>query len=217
MQHALCNLKYAIIISLLLPAAAFAEYTPLERPHWSLELKGGTFSPSLPDWEKFYGRKNMPEYALSLAYKFTRRIETGIEIGTARTTGTAAAPLHDVLAGEVKYRIVPVNAFFVYRGSFGEDQWLVPYAGGGFTKILYWETVESQGGVKGSANGYHARGGLQFLLDGLDRRAANSMYMDYGINHTYLFVEAEYTSAKVKGVSADLGGTAYRAGLLFEF
>jgi hypothetical protein len=43
------------------------------------------------------------------------------------------------------------------------------------------------------------------------------MYIDYGVDHTYFFVEAEYTSAKVKSVSVDLGGTAFQAGLLFEF
>jgi hypothetical protein len=43
------------------------------------------------------------------------------------------------------------------------------------------------------------------------------MYLDYGVIHTYFFVETEYTAAKVKEVSTDLGGTAYLAGFLFEF
>jgi hypothetical protein len=81
--------------------------------------------------------------------------------------------------------------------------------------MYYREKVEGQDTVSGSANGYHARGGLQLLLDGLDQSAANGMYMDYGIFHTYLFIEAKYTHAVISGI--DLGGTSYLAGLLFEF
>jgi hypothetical protein len=41
--------------------------------------------------------------------------------------------------------------------------------------------------------------------------------MDFGVYHTYFFVEAERTKAKDKPSSVDLGGTAYLMGLLFEF
>jgi hypothetical protein len=159
----------------------------------------------------------MPEYALSLAYKLRRQVDIGIEGGLARTRGPATATLHGSQAGNVTYEIYPVNAFVLFRGVARENQLVIPYIGGGFTKILYREAVEGQGGTHGSANGYHARGGLQILLDGADRDAANGMYLDYGVMHTYFFVEAEYTVAKVKEVSTDLGGTAYLAGFLFEF
>ena len=205
------------------PAVAFAEEPPLDLPHWSFELKSGRFAPSLSNWKENYGRKDMPEYAISLAYKLRRRVELGVEIGAARATGQAIAKIHSeqagqpVSAGSVRYEIFPVNAFLLFRGIVSENQLVVPYLGGGITKIVYREAVEGQGSVKGSVNGFHARGGLQFLLDGLDRSAANSMYMDYGVIHTYLFVEAEYTSAKISEISTDLGGTAYLAGFLFEF
>ena len=205
------------------PAVACAEEPPFDLPHWSLELKGGRFAPALTNWAANYGRKDMPEYAISLAYKLRRRIEIGVEGGTARAVGSAIAKVHTqqegqtVSAGSVRYEIFPVNAFLLFRGVLSENQSVVPYLGGGITKILYRETVEGQGSVKGSVNGFHARGGLQFLLDGLDRYAANSMYLSYGVIHTYLFIEAEYTSAKISAISTDLGGTAYLAGFLFEF
>lgn len=205
------------------PAVAFAEEPLLDVPHWSFELKGGRFAPSLSDWAATYGRKDMPEYAISLAYKVRRMIEVGVEGGAATAKGRAVAKLHTeqggqpVLAGTIRYEIYPLNAFVLFRGILSENQVVVPYLGGGFTHILYRQAVEGQSKVKGSADGYHVRGGLQFLLDGLDRDGANGMYLDYGVLHTYLFIEAEYTSAKVKEISTDLGGKAYLAGFLFEF
>ena len=55
---------------------------------------------------------------------------------------------------------------------------------------------------------------------GLDQDAANSFYLDYGVEHTYLFIEAQYTRAMIEdlsGQSINVGGTSYLAGLLFEF
>lgn len=212
-------MKKLILILMLLAVTptVHAEEAPVDRPHWSFELKAGRFAPSLDDWARNYSKRDMPEYALSLAYKLLRQVDIGIEGGWARTKGLATAQIHKTQAGSVTYEIYPVSAFVLFRGVWREDQLVVPYAGGGFTKILYRESVQGQQSTRGSANGYHARAGLQLLLDGADQAAANSMYLDYGVFHTYLFLEAEYSKAKVREVSTDLGGTAYLAGLLFEF
>jgi hypothetical protein len=98
-----------------------------------------------------------------------------------------------------------------------EEQWVVPYAGGGFTRVYYKEKIESQDSVNGSVDGYHVRGGLQLLLNGLDANAANRMFQDYGVHNTYLVGEVEYTHAVVRSTSVNLGGTAYLFGFLFEF
>jgi hypothetical protein len=86
--------------------------------------------------------------------------------------------------------------------------------------MYYKEEVQDQSTVRGSVDGYHGRGGLQLLLDGIDPSASTSMYLDYGVFHTYLFFEAEYIRATVNTVtsgSVNLGGTSWLAGLLFEF
>lgn len=184
----------------------------LEPPHWSLEVKGGTFAPALADWATYYGSRSMPKIEGSLAYKLIRQVDVGISVGYAKDKGHAIAS-----TGNVTYEIVPVNLFILLRGVMDEDQWLVPYAGGGFSRLYYKEQIEGQDSVNGSVDGYHVRGGLQFLLNSLDERAANRMFQDYGIYHTYLFGEAEYTHAVVKSVSVNLGGTAYMFGFLFEF
>jgi hypothetical protein len=159
----------------------------------------------------------MPLFEGSLAYKLIRQIDVGISVGYAKDKGHALAPGHSSAAGNVTYEIVPVNLFILLRGLVSEDQWVVPYVGGGFTRLYYKEKIEGQDSVSGSVDGYHARGGLQFLLNGLDESAANRMYQDYGVLHTYLFGEVEYTHAVVRSVSVNLGGTAYLIGFLVEF
>jgi hypothetical protein len=206
-----------LILASIVPTAALAVDQLQDNPHWSVEVKGGKFAPVLADWATFYGKRDMTEYGASLAYKLRRQIEFGVEASRAQAKGQAFAPIHGTTAGDVTYQIYPVNVFILLRGVLSDGQWFVPYAGGGFTRMYYREKVEGQDTVKGSADGYHVRGGMQFLLDGLDRSGATSMYMDYGVFHTYFFIEAENTSAKVKSISTDIGGTAYSAGLLFEF
>jgi len=206
-----------LLIVFFVPAIVHAADPLLERPHWSVEVKGGTFAPALADWAQFYGTKSMPTFAVSVAYKLIRQIDIGISGGYAEDRGHAFAPGHDTFTGNVTYRIVPVNLFVLLRGSLNEDQWVVPYVGGGFTRLYYQEKIEGQDTVNGTVDGYHARGGLQLLLNGLDEHAANRMFQDYGVYHTYLFGEVEYTHAVVRSTSVNLGGTAYLMGILIEF
>jgi hypothetical protein len=91
---------------------------------------------------------------------------------------------------------------------------------------MYYQVERSQQStVKGFADGYHARAGLQLLLDVMDERAATNMLRDYGVYHTYFFIEAQRTRAMIDTVatttmpseSINLGGTSWLGGLLFEF
>ncbi len=209
-----------MLVIFFIPGVALAADQGLERSHWSLEIKGGLFNPALDNWRAFYGDRAVGEYGGSLAYKISRQLESGLEGGYIRAGGQGFAPIHNFNAGHVVYELYPLSAFVLFRGVISEDQWLIPYVGGGWTRMYYSEKIDFQDTVKGFADGYHVRGGIQFLLDGLDRDAATSMLLDYGIYHTYLFVEAERTSAKIDTVSSgsvDLGGTSFLAGFLFEF
>lgn len=206
-----------IVLAILVPAAAYGAEPSPGRPHWSLELKGGTFAPVLEHWSQYYGRRDMPEYQGTLAYKVLRQVEIGAGAGAASDKGQGYAPRQGIVSGEVVYELYPLNVFVLARGVISEKQWLVPYIGGGWTRMYYRERIQGQDKVRGSADGYHVRGGVQILLDGIDRSAANSIYMDFGVYHTYFFVEAERTNVRDKASSADLGGTAYLVGLLFEY
>lgn len=212
-----------LILLVVLPISAFGADPSEDRPYWSFEAKGGTFAPALPEWRQYYGKRSMPEYAVSLAYKFLRQVEIGVEGGASTAKGSGYELIHSqnagqpVYGGNVTYTIYPVSVFVLFRGIVNENQWIVPYVGGGFTRMYYEDKIEGQGTTHGRTDGYNYRGGLQLLLDGMDRDAANNLYLDYGVYHTYFFVEAEKTHAVEKSSSADLGGTAYLMGLLFEF
>ena len=199
------------------PATGYAADPLLDQPHWSLELKGGAFQPALDDWKEHYGSDKTPHYAGTIAYKLLRQLEVGIEGGYMHKTGKGDGQSSGNLGGKVKYELFPIQPFILLRGVFSENQWLVPYVGGGLTKLYYQEKIQYQDTVRGSVNGYHGRAGLQLLLDGMDPDAANNLYLDYGVFHTYLFVEAEYIRVMTGTPSIDLGGKSYLAGFLFEF
>ena len=206
---------FLFLFFIIVPSLAHAQDSATSPPHWSLEIKGGIFEPALSNFSQFYNQHYMPEFAMSLAYKIMRQVEVGVEGGYLTAHGTALAPLHGTTAGSATYNLFPASAFVLFRGVMSEQQVIVPYAGGGYTKMFYNESVSNQSTVKGSADGYNARGGLQFLLDGLDSSAANNLEMSFGINHTYFFLEVQYIHAVTAGTN--LGGTGYLAGLLFEF
>ena len=206
-----------LLLALAMPAIAHAEDPLLASPQWSMELKGGVFAPALDNWAQYYAKKDMPQYAVTLAYKVLRQVEIGVGAGASRDRGQAYAQLHGTLSGSVTTKLYPLNVFVLARGILDENQWLVPYIGGGWTRMYYRQAIEGQEEVRGSADGYHIRGGLQFSLDDLDESAANNMYTDYDVYNTYFFIEAEQTKATVKSLSVDLGGIAYLIGLLFEF
>lgn len=209
-----------IVLALALPASGLAVEPPADHANWSLEAKGGWFYPDVDNWETFYGRKETWHYAMSLAYKVIRQIEVGAEAGYSQDRGQGQGAISGTVTGRVIIQTVPLNAFVLFRGRFSESQWLVPYAGGGFTRVLYREKTELQGTARGYADGYHGRAGLQFLLDNVDTPASRNLYNDYGIYHTYFFTEVQYLKAMINdnsGTPVNLGGTSYLIGLLFEF
>ncbi len=214
-----------IAVLLVLPLVARAEETLLKRPHWSFEVKGGQFYPDIENWKSYYGSDRTSTVMAALAYKVLRQVEVGLEGGYARDNGQGLAPLHNLVTGKVKYEIYPVQAYVLFRGVFSENQWVVPYVGGGWSRIYYREEVQYQPVARGFADGYHGRAGVQLLLDNIDPSASNGLLLDYGINHTYLFIEAQSITANIDTLDTatmttkkvNLGGVNYLAGLLFEF
>ncbi len=204
----------------LLPSMVHASDLTTDRPHWSFELKAGQLIPDIDNWSSTYGDRDTTQFGSTVAYKITRHLEAGIGGGYSRSSGAGVAPLHNISTGHVVLNLYPVDVFILARGIFTEYQWLVPYVGGGWSRVYYREEVGDQGVARGFANGYHWRGGLQFLIDMLDQQASNSFYRDFGVRHTYFFVETKYTRAMADTVSSatvNIGGTSWMGGLLFEF
>jgi opacity protein-like surface antigen len=205
------------IAALLCLLAGAAQAAEADRPHWSVEIKGGLFYPEIEDWERFYGSNHTSQYGVMIGFKPLRWMDVGIETGYIRDKGQGYAPLNDLVTGAVTYELAPVSVVLLLRGVFSEDQWLVPYVGGGYTRMYYREKIEGQATIRGSADGTTVRAGIQLAIDALDPGASNSLYLEYGIEHTYLFFEAQKTKVVVGTPEVDIGGISYLAGLLFEF
>jgi hypothetical protein len=211
---------FLAILTLALPTATYATEPPMDQAHWSLEIKGGYFYPDIDNWKTYYGDDKTWHLAGSLAYKLRKQVDVGIEAGYIKDHGQGKGAISGTVTGNVTYDLAPLNIFILFRGKFNETQWLVPYVGGGWTRMFYKEQIEAQSTVKGHADGYHGRAGLQFLLDEADSTASRNLLADYGIYHTYFFIETQYTRAMITdlaGASVNLGGTSYLMGILFEF
>lgn len=213
-----------------LPWAAYAAPAAADgggtAPRWSLELKGGAFFPDAGRWSSFYGEGYLWEYGGSLAYRVHPLIEVGLEGMYARGSGKGAQASHGagtgavVQQGKVTFQHLPLNVFVLGRLVWRENQWLVPYAGIGYTRMFFREEVQGEEKREGSVDGFHARGGLQLLLDRLEPEAPERVEEVTPLFRTWLFVEGRYTHAPARtvgGGSVNLGGAGCLGGMRFEF
>jgi len=206
--------RLAVIFFTLIPTIVFAEQ---EKPRWTLEMNLSLFEPRDENWSSYYGSDRMPTIGASFAYRILNVLDVGTSFDYGQDRGTGTLPVSNIRAGRVIYNIVPVDVFAVLRLRFTEGQWIVPYAGGGYTRFFYHQRVSGEGSVRGSINGYHARAGLQILLDGLDKSAAKTMLKTYGGINSYLYFEVKRTHAKTSSPAVQLGGYSFKSGLMVEF
>jgi hypothetical protein len=102
---------------------------------------------------------------------------------------------------------------------------LVAYAKAGFGYALWWSnsggsTSRADGRVARDASyGYQFALGGMFLLDSLDRDAAQEMDNSTGINNSYFFMEWYYSSLDGfgSGNQMQVGANTWMLGLAFEF
>jgi len=184
-------------------------------PTWMFEFHAGLFEPELSDWDQHYGNEKFPELGFSYAYRFLSVIDVGASIGYGKDRGTGQLLSNSAVAGSVEYQIIPIEIFALLRGRVYENQWIVPYIGGGYTRFVYRQEIVGQSKAQGSVNGSHVRMGLQFLLDALDQTAAQGMYRRWGVLNSYLYFDYKQTTAEVNDIA--LGGNSYKVGVMFEF
>src|SRR5688572_29500022 len=183
---------------------------PASRPYWTVEIRGGRFEAELEDWERFYGSDRTDQSGLLAGYKFLRQVEVGLAIDYIKDKGVGTLPLSDDdLGGEVDFELYPAHLYVMLRGIFFENQWVVPYVGGGVTRVYYRQAIDNQASVRGKVKGDHTRAGLQFLLDWLDT-GSSSGFEEEGVENTYLTVEVTSFSAEIDGI--EVGGESKMIG-----
>jgi len=211
-----CKVMLVVLLSsacLLLPVASLAK-DELTTPHWSFEFKVGQFESALDKWDTYYD-ENPFLLNVGWSYKIFRPLEIGLSLGRMTTNGIGNFPIQQGIGGDVNFTLVPVNISLLYRFVFHEKQLLVPYIGGGWTRVYYRQRTGDGDKFEGSHDGHHVKLGVQILLDSFDKRSARNLHRRAGIENTYLFLEAQSIKAKENGI--DLGGDSISLGLLMEY
>ena len=210
-------MRYFICIIILFLLVAHAPSIRAEQPIWSLALKGGYTLSEIDGWEDNYDDDGFATIGAEFGWKINRQLElnTSISYGDDRGNAFTASGRESVDA--LKYKQVPVHISVLYRFISHEDQFIVPFLGGGYTHLFYrLEFIDDK--RTGDQFGYHVRGGFQILLDRLEPDKADEISTTWGIDHTYLFFEGIYSKVDDFGSEdIDLGGWTIFVGLLFEF
>ncbi|MEW6378355.1 MAG: hypothetical protein AB1611_01975 [bacterium] len=188
-----------IVLCTTLPLGAKAETL---RRGTSLELRGGYYRPSDNDkWDIAFGRS----FSGFGGLKIGKELLTNIDIGFS------ADYLHET-AREWSVYFVPLGLSLTYAMRYYQDQLFVPYLGGG-VDFVYGKTGRiHQGNIEPSylkEAGYHAVAGMRLLLDALAGEDAESFDQKYGVNNSYLVLEARY----LKLFNADYADQEFESGV----
>lgn len=182
---------------------------------WNIGIKGGVFQPELDQWQTFYDSKYAGTGAVEASFSPFRLLELGLRTGFIRKSGVGSYDNSGDLGGEVSFNLFSAEAYAQFVLRFVERQWLVPYVGMGYGEEFYLLTIKHQPSIKGKMSALSYTGGLRVLVDGLDKRAAKILQEDFGVRHSFLFVEYGMSSATIAGT--DLGGITITSGISLEF
>jgi len=209
-----------------------------------LELHVGAYTPNVDSqfadaqpWQDIFGTKSMTLLRMHLDYQLWQAhgsLAIGGGIGYGWITGNALDADGEFTQDEVGFKTVPMTASLVYRWDWPAVRFsfpLVPYLKAGLTAVGWWTTnargeianvrgPDGKGRVgQGITFGWHAGGGLQFLLDILSPGMAREFDNEVGVNNSYIFAEFMYSDVSDFGSDSSirLGDTAFSFGLMFEF
>lgn len=147
----------------------------------------------------------------------------------AEDGGVATCSDENRVAGDrTSLTLLPLALLAVYRLDVIADRLgvpLVPYAKFGFNYTFWWMedgngavskyvTDDATQRARGGVLGWQFNLGIGVRLDRADPGAANTLDADYGINHSYLFVELLHVQTLDEPRFDD---TTYMTGLALEF
>jgi len=191
--------------------------------NFSVSLWAGYYLPNNPDFKEFYSDDGKAAGFLEFSKTWLGQIEATMGIGG--TGFSSHLLMNDPNAPGGKSRTTDKATLALVPGylqcsclfHYAREQKLIPYLGGGLDG---WGYLEDKAGhsTKGVKYGYHGLAGVRLLLDWLDPHAAKSSLQEYGVENTYLVLEARWVKIDSFGENKlDLSGPLYKAGLLWEF
>ena len=206
------SITWLLIMCCLAPPILAAEDNKVR---YQIDLKGGIYKANAEAWATYYGHSYSPMGALALNYALLPQLRVGVETGYIRDDGSGSLPQNNMVGGSVQQEFFPAWATVSLYGRFFRNQPIVPYVSAGSGLLAYSQYVKSQGTTRGRTTATFYRGGVQFVLDWIDRASAATLLKDYGVVHSYVFVE--YTVVDATKSGSDLGGELYLGGFGVEF
>ena len=110
---------------------------------------------------------------------------------------------------ESTLQLIPIYLGLVLNlDAFSGDPYFVPYVSGGLYTVLYKEEADTRTLNGNTQVAPYLKGGVAFLLDWLDKKAARTGYEESGVQSSYLYAEAmshmESSAIQDKDFSNDL-------------
>lgn len=191
-----------------------------------LELRGGPYKPDLDGGESFndyFAGDNGLLLALQLSYIFYHMPDIGYltaggGFGWANYDGPATDESGQKIDEETTLTLLPISAIASIRVDALARKFQLPFI---FTGKLgfQWVQWDTDTGNKDDASGWSLglSWGLQLALDldVFDRAAARGMDEEWGINHSFLFIEV-FGFAPTES-SLPIGDRTWALGLGFNF
>jgi outer membrane protein W len=213
MHERLPALRLGVAVALAAQAllARAADDPDVGGGRWMVELKAGHLTPTLQEYEQFYGDDDTGQYGVAFGYRFLPWLELDAETQYMHDNGAGRLPSTGGLGAPVEYTLWPVHVFAKFRLERSASQLFVPYIGIGVARAFYKQEIELQGERDGTTeSGPSLRAGVEISMNRVDPPRDDTG----ALKRTYLFIEAQQFEATVDDV--DLGGDALLIGFRFE-
>ncbi|MGA1876435.1 MAG: hypothetical protein ACMUIA_12590 [bacterium] len=190
------------------------------RKGFSFELKGGFYRPRDYDkWDEAFGKGFSGFGGLKLNQEIMKNIELGLSADYMRASQS-----------DWSFCLVPIALNFTYAMRSSQDQFLVPFLGGGVDFVYGRTSMMELSNIKPhflKEPGFHLIAGARMLLDNMGPDEALSFDEKFGVNNSYLVFEArylqlftDYTDLEFTGQGTgylDPKGVFVSIGILVEF
>ncbi len=204
-----------MIISLVTLGLPFP-LTAAESPRWSFAFQGGIQELQIDNWDSVYSDR-VSSFGIDLGRKFSKQFALHLGLNYLSEEANARTASGRTSSDTVNIKLLPVEISLKYRLIINTDQLFVPFTAIGFTHTFYRVKLNNDKRT-GDQSGYHARAGIQLLLDRIKPASSRKFLKDWGIYNTYLFIEYYFSQVDdFGGADQDLGAEGLGAGLIFEF
>ncbi len=172
-------------------------------------------------FKQIYGNNDVPGLLFEYEYPLTRKIgRVGLKFESgayyAQAQGRFLRLRPEVPEEVFTFLMVPLQVMLHYRFQYADNQLFVPFVEGG---AAYNGIVELRDDNKtpriGGAPAFIASGGINILLDWMDRHAIRQLDAEYGINHVWLTVQYR----QIIGLKEEIDFTTHliSGGFTFDF